>query len=141
MNQGQKFKLALDRMPITKKEVANRMGIARETLYNMFKSERLQDATILKIKDLFGIDLASQSNTHFDTQNITSGVKMSIEELVKKIKELEQRVEELKADKEDMRQQRDVWQQQYLMIQKELSKKRDPRHEDGGSTIPTGGNK
>lgn len=63
------------------------------------------------------------------------------EQALEKVRSLEERIEELRADKEDLRQQRDDWKNQYLELKKEVDKKRDPRHEDGGSTIPAGPDK
>lgn len=75
MNQGEIFKKELDKRGVNKTEAARKMGVARETLYKMFRSSRLHEATILKIKKTLGIDLATHSGTQNTTQSNSNDMK------------------------------------------------------------------
>lgn len=144
MNQGEKFKIFLEQNGIEKTEAAKKMGIERATLYQMFKTKRFRQNTADRIRDMFGFNVKAKMPTQNTTHNAyTEPVKSVVDfgEILEKVRSLEERIEELRADKEDLRQQRDDWKNQYLELKKEVDKKRDPRHEDGVSTIPAGPDK
>lgn len=105
LHAGEIIKKAVESSGFKHKVLAERLGISRQSLYNLYETVKIDRSTILKIGDIIQFDFEAllQSPAYRQQSSNTFAKDIDVDEIRQEVALLNQKLEEVKTELENWR--------------------------------------